>query len=132
LNWDRRTLAVQETHHGDQRWVPKDYECRVLNIKTSCMEYLKEERQRQEGQDLLGAYLLPSGSATLPHLRGRPLDQGSPQKALDKMLTAEKKRIPILHCIPCGIPTPPPCCGPSRKALGFLLSMCRNGWTMPI
>jgi site-specific recombinase XerD len=92
LNWDRRTLAVQETHHNHQRWVPKDYECRVLDIKTSCMEYLKEERQRQEGQDLLGTYLLPSGSANLPHLRGRPLDQSSPQKALDKMLTAEKKK----------------------------------------
>jgi len=103
LKWDcvdfeRRIITIRETEceATGETWRPKDYEMRRLDVKEACTDYLKEEKNRQEKSNILGAFVLPGGGARRKNLREdmpyfhKPLSPDAPQKAFAKMVNAEK------------------------------------------
>jgi len=74
-----------------ESWVPKDYEARRLDVKTDCIEYLKDERERQEKDDLLGPFVLPAGTCknSSPTDRLKPVYPDFPSKSFAKMIRDE-------------------------------------------
>ena len=45
MNVPQRTLSIQETRDaGGQTWTPKDYEARVLDVKTELLDWLQTEK----------------------------------------------------------------------------------------
>jgi integrase len=59
-------------------------------VKKACIDYLAEEQDRLEKENILGAFVIPGGNEKQPHYRNRPLHQDAPQKAFAKMIEAEK------------------------------------------
>ncbi len=94
IDWDRRFITINESvcEVTGEVWTPKDHELRRLDIKQACMDFLHEEKERQEQEDLLGPFVLPGGGRKRPGFRVKPLSQDAPQKALLKMLAAEGKQ----------------------------------------
>jgi site-specific recombinase XerD len=95
LDRPRRILVVQEASSpaGD-RWVPKDYEARRLDVKAELTEFLEMEHSRQTTRDLAGPFMLPSRQA------GRPLGVDALQHAFGRLITAEAMDPRItLHCL---------------------------------
>ena len=94
IDWDRRVITVQESvcELTGEVWTPKDHELRRLDVKQTCIDYLGEEKERQEKADLLGPFVLPGGGRKRPGFKVKPLSQDALQKALLKMLAAEGKQ----------------------------------------
>ncbi len=63
IDFNNRILSVQETlcDATGERWRPKDHELRRLDIKEGFVEYLVQERERQEALGMLGPFVLPAG-----------------------------------------------------------------------
>ena len=94
IDWDRRVITIKEStcEITGEVWTPKDHELRRLDIKASCMDYLKAEKRRQKKEDLLSPFVMPGGGRRRPGFREKPLSQDALQKALLKMLAAESKK----------------------------------------
>ena len=94
IDWENRIINVQESVCGltGESWVPKDFEARRLGVKHECVDYLKEERQRQDDEDLLGPFILPAGSPKKREEadREKPLHPDTPSKAFAKMIRDEE------------------------------------------
>ena len=101
LKWDcvdfkSRILTIKETtcELTGEKWKPKDYEMRRLDIKDACSDYLKQEQERQKKEKILGPFLLPGGGARRLHHGDKPyfhkpLSSDAPQKAFAKMIHAQ-------------------------------------------
>ena len=95
IDWSRRILVIERQVDPvtGASWVPKDHELRRLDVKRELTEYLKEERNRQEDENLISEFVLPAGGTQNKSMRtflGRPLDRGVPQKSFGKMVAKEK------------------------------------------
>ena len=90
IEWDRRVLHIIETECKitGERWVPKDFEMRAIDVKGELIEALRREHQRQEEAGLLNQFVLPAGSPQHPGYRGKPLSQDAIEKAFKKMMGA--------------------------------------------
>ncbi|NKB67745.1 MAG: tyrosine-type recombinase/integrase [Candidatus Latescibacteria bacterium] len=93
VDWHHRIVNIGETtcKVNGQRWVPKSHEVRSLDVKLEFVDYLKEERDRQQGLDLYNQFVLPAGNKHQFDYRGRPLSQDAPQKAFYKMMGYESR-----------------------------------------
>ncbi|MDE2704030.1 MAG: site-specific integrase [Gemmatimonadota bacterium] len=90
MDLERRVLSVQATvSPTGQRWIPKDAECRALDVKSSLVGFWVSERQRQADAGLLGPFVLVAGSCKQPQYRGRPLSFGSLQRPFTNMIRQE-------------------------------------------
>ena len=94
VDWDRRVITIQESvcQLTGQVWTPKDHELRRLDVKPACLDYLREEKARQEKAGIVGPFVLPGGGSRRPSFRLKPLSQDAAQKALLKLLAAEGKQ----------------------------------------
>ena len=63
---------------------------RRIDVKQACVDYLSEERKRQQTANVLSPFVLPGGGSRRPGFREKPLSQDAPQKAFGKMIIAEK------------------------------------------
>jgi integrase len=92
IDVERRIISIRAStcEATGETWIPKDYEMRRIDVKQASVDYLREERARQEACDLLGPFVLPGGGARRPGFRTKPLSQDAPQKAFLKMAAAEK------------------------------------------
>ena len=102
LKWDNvdfrhRIVTIRETtcELTGESWMPKDYEMRRLDVKAACIEYLQEEKERQQASGIVGPFVLPGGGRRRQNLNGqpyslKPLSADAPQKAFLKMISAEK------------------------------------------
>jgi site-specific recombinase XerD len=63
MDWNHRVINIGETvcEVTGQSWIPKTHEARALDVKAEFVNYLKEERQRQQAQGLLNQFVLPAG-----------------------------------------------------------------------
>lgn len=83
VDWRHRILSIQATtcEETGEQWMPKDFERRRLDVKPALVDYLEEERRRQEEGKLLGPFVLPGGgrrhqgSAQSPADTVRPLSR---------------------------------------------------------
>ena len=91
VDWHNRIITVKESvcEETGETWIPKDYEMRRLDVKQTCIDYLEEERERQQEEGILGPFIMPGGNKKQPYYRNRPLHQDAPQKAFVKMSRAE-------------------------------------------
>ena len=91
IDWEDRIISIRETscEETGRTWVPKDYEMRRLDVKPSCIEYLAEERDRQNTEAVSSAFVMPGGDQTRPYYRNRPLSEDVPQRTFGKMIRAE-------------------------------------------
>ena len=91
IDWRNRIISIRESHceETNRSWIPKDHEARRLDVKESCIHYLKDERKRQRKLGILGPFILPGGHWKQPQYRCRPLSQEAPQKAFARMIRAE-------------------------------------------
>jgi len=94
IDWDQRVITIKESvcEMTGEVWTPKDHELRRLDVKQTCIDYLQEERERQEKEDLLGPFVMPGGGKKRPGFKVKPLSLDALQKALLKMLAAEGKQ----------------------------------------
>lgn len=93
IDWDGRIIQIGETvcETTGQVWIPKTHEARELDVKSDFIQYLKEERKRQERVRLLNQFVMPAGNPIQRQYLGRPLSQDAPQKAFFKMMEKEGK-----------------------------------------
>ena len=92
IDWKSRIVTVQEAvcEETGQKWIPKDYESRRLDVKEACIDFLLKERHRQTEAGVLGPFVLPGGNKKHPVYRKKPLHQDAPQKAFAQMILAEE------------------------------------------
>lgn len=92
IDWQNRIISVRESicEETGRAWISKDYESRRLDVKSACIDYLREERERQGREEILGPFIMPGGHEKRPDFRKRPLSQDAPQKAFAKMVRAEE------------------------------------------
>ncbi|MFC1526766.1 tyrosine-type recombinase/integrase [Candidatus Latescibacterota bacterium] len=92
LDTRRRVLTVQRSvcELTGEEWIPKDYEMRRLDVKSELVDYLEGERTRQQNEGLFGPFILPAGGRGKMGYFGKPLSQGTPQKAFARMIAAEE------------------------------------------
>ncbi len=92
LDWRQRILHIGETtcQATGERWTPKTHERRALDVKADFMEYMRQEKKRQERTGLLNQFVLPAGNDRQDYL-GKPLSQDAPQKAMRKMMVDEDR-----------------------------------------
>jgi site-specific recombinase XerD len=90
IDWRQRILHIGETkcEATGQRWTPKTHERRSLDVKAEFIDYMRQERKRQEGTGLGNQFVLPAGNDRQDYL-GKPLSQDAPQKAMRKMMVDE-------------------------------------------
>jgi integrase len=90
IDWDRRIVTVQESvcEQTGESWVPKDYEARRIDVKPACIDYLAQERLRQEAEEILGPFALLGGKrpAASSGERAKPVHPDTPSKAFAKMI----------------------------------------------
>lgn len=91
IDWDRRVISIRTTtcEETGRTWVPKDHEMRRIDVKPACIEYLVEERERQEAAGILGPFVIPGGDAKRQGYRARPLTDNVAQKAFAAMVREE-------------------------------------------
>ena len=119
LKWDsldlrNRIISVEESHCPEkgETWKPKDSEARRIDIKQAFVDYLRDERGRQQNAGILSPFILTgsrwkrgelseeeiansttrrrrSRKFTRIQCTSRPLTQEVPQKAFAKMIKAE-------------------------------------------
>ncbi len=77
INIRQRTLSIQETRDAaGQTWTPKDYESRVLDVKTELLDWLQAEKHD-------GLFILRARE------EGRPLNPSSLSHGFRKLADAE-------------------------------------------
>ena len=77
-------------------WIPKDQEARRLGVKQALIEYLCEERQRQEQYHICGPFVLSTGKSH--HFK--PLHHNTLSTAFAKMIArAQMDPAITLYCL---------------------------------
>jgi site-specific recombinase XerD len=91
LNSRRRRLEIQETVcvETGERWIPKDWEMRVIGVKTELVEFVADQKKWLKTNELLGPFMLPGGGARRSGFMNRPLSENAIQSAFRKMVAAE-------------------------------------------
>ena len=59
IDWNDRIITVKEStcEETGESWIPKDHETRRLEVKPACTDYLAAERERQQGEEILGPFV---------------------------------------------------------------------------
>ena len=91
LNSRRRRLEIQETVCAEtgERWIPKDWEMRVIGVKPELVEFVAEQKKWLRQRDRLGPFMLPGGGARRSGFMNKPLSENAIQTAFRKMVAAE-------------------------------------------
>ena len=93
IDWDQRILSIQETvcEATGETWVPKDYEARRIDVKQACIDFLRQERQRQQEAGHLGPFLLLAGRIKAQKAEEplKPVHPTTPSKSFAKMIRDE-------------------------------------------
>ena len=94
IDWDKRIINIQESvcELTGATWVLKDYESRRIDVKQACIDYLKEEQERQQEVNNGSPFVLPAGrpGATKNEYRQKPVHPNTPSKSFAKMISDEK------------------------------------------
>jgi site-specific recombinase XerD len=72
-----------------ERWIPKDWEMRVIGVKTELVEFVADQKKWLKTNELLGPFMLPGGGARRSGFMNRPLSENAIQSAFRKMVAAE-------------------------------------------
>jgi len=91
IDWQNRIIRVMETtcRATGETWKPKDYELRRLDVKQNFIDYLAEEKERQEREGTVSQFVIRGGNKRHPQYWNKPLQQDAPQKAFSRMVREE-------------------------------------------
>ena len=91
VDWKNRILAVRESlcEITGTVWKPKDYEARRIDVKESCIEFLKNESNRQAKEGFKGPFVLSGRQRWEKRQQDKPFSPNEPQKIFRKMIQAE-------------------------------------------
>ena len=65
VDWDRRIIRIEESicQATGEKYIPKDYEVRWLDVKPECLKPLRQRRETLKKKDEFGMFVLSrSGS----------------------------------------------------------------------
>ena len=91
IDWTNRIISIRQApcEETGRTWTPKDHEMRRLDVKQACIDYLADERKRQEKEEISAAFVMPGGDRRRAHYRNRPLSETVAQRSFGKMIRAE-------------------------------------------
>ena len=94
IDWEQRILNIQEStcELTGETWVPKDYEARRIDVKQTCIDYLRNERERQRAAGYQSPFVLPAGRTLTnkPADSHKPVHPTTPSKSFAKMIRDEE------------------------------------------
>ena len=91
LSSTRHRLDIQETvcEETGKRWIPKDWEMRVIGVKAALVEFVAAQKEWLKRKDFFGPFMLPGGGARRSGFKNRHLSENAIQSAFRKMVIAE-------------------------------------------
>ena len=91
IDWNRRIIRVEEStcEATGEKYIPKDYEVRWLDVKPECLAPLRQRREALKKTGALGMFVLGRSGSRKKSLAGKPLSPIEPNRAFLKMIKAE-------------------------------------------
>jgi integrase len=93
IDWDKRILTIQASvcEVTGESWLPKDFEARRIDVKEACIDFLRQEYQRQQAAGHGSPFVLPAGTPNVADAgdRCKHVHPSTPTKSFGKMIHDE-------------------------------------------